>query len=152
MASCRLCGYDISPDSPEQQKPCPICGEASFVSLEDDLKGMANGIDAPSAWSRAEAQQHSSWSEKAGLHQGDSTKGPPSSCINPELLSLLQLVPKPQQRKAKAMRDVQATGALTPYRLVDTPPTDSNAVYIRSHADPLRHLKVGTEGIQYVIL
>lgn len=151
MASCRLCGYDISLDSAEKQKPCPICGESSLVSLKDDIKGMTVGIDAPLAWNKAETQQHSPWREKSQFHQGDSTKGPPSSFINPELLSLLQLVPKPQQRKAKAKREVQAAGALTPRPLVDTPPTDLNAVYIRPHADPLRHLKVSTEDIPYVI-
>lgn len=129
MAACRLCGYQI-PVGIAVLSECPVCGEPC------DASDGRDGANAESGQGIEHDGVKSRTTSPAGAQAwmgSDSANAFPSSCLNPELQSLLRLVPEELNRKKRAQDAVRATGGAS----------ESDVVYIRPRTDPtMRVLKV----------
>lgn len=144
MAACRLCGYR-SPVGVTILSECPVCGEPC------DTSGGHDGADAVVKAESGIEYAGGGVSRGTSPHMAqpwvrcDSpNKAFPSGCLNPELQSLLRLVPEEQNRKKRAQDAVRAAGggALVP-SCSDEDQSESDVVYIRPRVDPgMRVLKV----------
>lgn len=146
MAACRLCGYR-SPVGVTIPSECAVCGEPCDPSGGRD--GADPVVEAESGIEHAVGGAINSRGTSPHMAQPwmrcDSPNNAfPSSYLNPELQSLLRLVPEEQNRKKRAQDAVRAAGGgeLVP-SCSDEGHSESDVVYIRPRVDPgMRVLKV----------
>lgn len=143
MAECRLCGYTARLDKKataqeqEQQVSCLVCGE----EFGGD-SGRRNGGALQQAALLAQAGGQTSQLPVPAMGRWVSAQVHPSGWLNSELRSLLDLVPKQQDRRQRAKDVVRAIGNHSPVR-VEKGPGDPEVVFIRPRVDPtMRALKV----------
>lgn len=145
MAACTLCGYR-SPVGVINLSECPVCGEPCDASDGRDGAAVESGQGVEHAGD--------------GVSRGTSPLGAqpwrcdssatafPSSYLNPELQSLLRLVPEEKNRKKRAQDAVLAAGGALVPSCSDEGQSESDVVYIRPRIDPgMRVLKVRSNAV-----
>lgn len=140
MPSCRLCGFRGPVGASVQQFQCPVCGKSYDTSDTED--GDVAGSQLPRGGGVAYGTPQQPRFGAQGLMRTDSASAAPSSCLNVELQSLLQLIPEQLKRRTGAQCIVRSAGSLPPAPANDAL-SDPDVVYIRPRIDPtMRVLKV----------
>lgn len=143
MAACRLCGYQ----SPVTLCECPVCGEPCDASDGRDGAEVASGQGVEHA---GDGVSRGTSPLKTQPWMGsDNANAFPSSCLNPELQSLLRLVPEEQNRKKRAQDAVRAVGGALVPSCSDEGQSGSDVVYVRPRIDPtMQVLKVRSNAVE----
>lgn len=143
MAACTLCGYRV-PVGVAVLSECPVCGEPCGASDGRVNTDVESGEGIEHAAGDGVSRGTSPLKTQAWMGgDSDSARAFPSSCLNPELQSLLQLVPEEQNRKKRAQDAVRAAGGALIPSCSNEGQSESDVVYIRPRIDPgMRALKV----------
>ena len=141
MAACRLCGYQ-SPVGVVTLSECPVCGEPCDPSDGRDGADVESGQGVEHAGDGVSRGTSPLKTQPPWMGAGNASAFP-SSCLNPELQSLLCLVPEEQNRKTRAQEAVRAAGGALVPSFPDEGQSGPDVVYIRPRVDPgMRVLKV----------